>query len=64
MDYNTFVQTVGTLGFPIVGCCALWYQNMKQSERHKEETEKWAAVLAANTDALNKLSDTIKGMND
>ncbi len=62
MDYNSFVQVVGTLGFPIVACAALWYQNMKQSERHEEETKKWAAVLEANTSAINKLSDVISGM--
>lgn len=62
MDYTSFVQAVGTLGFPIVACVALWYQNMKQSERHEEETKKWAAVLEANTAAINKLSDVISGM--
>lgn len=62
MDYNSFVQIVGTLGFPIVACAALWYQNMKQSERHEEETKKWATVLEANTSAINKLSDVISGI--
>lgn len=64
MDYNSFVQAIGTLGFPIVACCALWYQNMKQSERHKEETAKWASVLEANTNAINKLSDSINGIRN
>lgn len=62
MDYNAFVQAIGTLGFPIVACVALWYQNMKQSERHQDETKKWASVLEANTSAINKLSDVISGM--
>ena len=64
MDYNSFVQAIGTLGFPIVACCALWYQNMKQSERHKEETAKWASVIEANTSAINKLSDSISGIRN
>lgn len=64
MDYNSLVQAIGTLGFPIVACAALWYQNMKQSERHEEETKKWASVLEANTAAINKLSEVISGMKN
>lgn len=25
MDYNTILQAIGSVGFPIVACCAMFY---------------------------------------
>ena len=25
MDYNTIIQAIGSVGFPIVACCAMFY---------------------------------------
>lgn len=55
MDYNALVQAIGTLGFPIVMCIAMFYYMTKQTETHKEETAKMTEALNNNTIALNRL---------
>ena len=48
MDVNVITQLVGSIGFPICMCGALfWYIN-KQTEMHREESEK-------TVDAINRL---------
>jgi 16S rRNA (uracil1498-N3)-methyltransferase len=37
MDVNQVMQAIGTLGFPIVACCALFYYLNKEQESHKSE---------------------------
>ena len=36
MDANTLSQLVGSLGFPIVACCVMFYQNSKLQETLSE----------------------------
>lgn len=64
------VELIPTLGFPIVACVAVsWYftkiiekfmerQDM-ESEKHKEETDKFAEALNANTLVLQKLCERL-----
>lgn len=52
MDVNQVMQAIGTLGFPIVACCALFYYLNKEQESHKSE-------MAAVTDALNRNTDAL-----
>ena len=52
MDVNQIMQAIGTLGFPIVACCALFYYLNKEQEAHKSE-------MAAVTDALNRNTDAL-----
>lgn len=63
MDYNAVMQLVGSLGFPIVCCCALFYTLEKQNERHKEEMDKVIESLNNNTLAISKLASKL-GAND
>ena len=60
MDIQAIIQAIGTLGFPIVACCALFYQNWKQDERHKDEMDRVTTALNNNTVALTELSTLIK----
>lgn len=60
MDINALAQVVGTVGFPIVACGALFWQNWKQSERHKEETDKLSEALNNNTLVMTKLLDKLE----
>lgn len=64
------VELIPTLGFPIVACIALaWYftkiiekfmeREDMVSEKHKEETEKFAEALNANTLVLQKLCERL-----
>lgn len=59
MDFNTVLQAVSVVGFPIVMCMVLLWYVKDQNDRHKEETEKFTNALNANTLVLQKLCDTI-----
>lgn len=60
MDTINLVMTaIGTLGFPIVACCALFVQTNKLSENHREETKQLADAINNNTLALTKLMERI-----
>lgn len=59
MDVNTLTQLIGSLGFPIVCCIALFWQNAKQSEKHDEELRKITEALNNNTVALTALGAEI-----
>ena len=56
MDYTTFSQLVSSLGFPIVCCIILFYQNKQLSE-----------AINNNTNIISKLEskiDTIVDMKE
>lgn len=61
MTPTDITTMISTLGFPIVCCAALFYQNWKLEERHQEEITKLSDVIAANTAALTELSTILKG---
>ena len=60
MDFNSVLQAISTVGFPIVMClvCAWYIKDL--NENHKEETEKFTEALNSNTIVLQKLCDTMK----
>lgn len=53
MDINVLTQLIGTLGFPIVCCCYLFWENHNQRERHAEKE-------AALTEAINKMTVAVE----
>lgn len=59
MDANTIIQIVGSLGFPVVMCGALFWRQIKSDEQHKEEMNKLSEALNNNTQAIIKLSDKL-----
>lgn len=61
MDVSALTQLVGSLGFPIVACIALYIRMNKQDEMHKEEMNKLTESLNNNTVALNRLVDKMEG---
>ncbi|UWD53336.1 MAG: YvrJ protein family protein [Bacteriophage sp.] len=56
MDYNVIVQTVSSVGFPIVMCLMLYNQMLKTEEVHKQEIAELRKAIENNTIALNNLS--------
>ena len=40
MDVSTITSLIGSLGFPIACCIALFLQLRKSDENHKEEMQK------------------------
>ena len=59
MDVNTLIQLVGSLGFPIVACGALFWRMIKSDEQHKEEMNKISEALNNNTVALTRLTNQL-----
>lgn len=59
MDANSIIQIVGSLGFPIVMCGALFCRMVKSDEQHRAEMDKLSEALNNNTVAITKLSDKI-----
>lgn len=65
MDVSGLIQVVGSLGFPIAACIAVFWYLMKESENHKQEVNKLSEALQNNTVALTKLCDELKrGIDD
>ena len=60
MDVNTMIQLVGSLGFPIVACGALFWRMVKSDEQRKEEMNKMSEALNNNTTALVKLTEKLE----
>ena len=59
MDVNSLIQLVGSLGFPIVACGALFWRMVKSDEQRKEEMNKMSEALNNNTSALVKLTERL-----
>lgn len=59
MDVTQIMQAIGSLGFPIVACCALFYYLNKEQESHKEEMQLMTEALNRNTDVLTELKTII-----
>ena len=72
MDFNTIIQSIGTLGFPIVMCIVVCFyvkyiidKNAEQIEKistqHREETKEMTKAIENNTLALTKLMEKLEG---
>lgn len=64
MDTNAIVQLISGLGFPIACCIAMFWQNNKLNESHKEETTKLNETINNNTIVLNHLIDKLGGITN
>lgn len=55
MDITTITTLIGSLGFPIVCCIALFWYMTKNQEAHKEEMDKMSEAINNNTSVMNQL---------
>lgn len=60
MDANAILTAIGTVGFPIVACAALFWQNWKMSENHRSEMAKITEAVNNNTNAIAQLTEKLK----
>lgn len=60
MDISALQQLIGTLGFPIVCCGALFWYMIQQKNTHKEEMDKMVEAINNNTLAITKLLDKLE----
>lgn len=61
MDASAITTIISTLGFPIACCIALFWYMTKESERHKDETDKIKTAIDNNTIIIAKLYERLDG---
>ena len=59
VDIGAITQLIGSLGFPIVCCGALFWRMNKTDDQHKAEMDKFSEALNNNTVALSKLTEKL-----
>ena len=75
MDFTSLAQIIGTLGFPIVACCAMAYffarvndnyrNDIKEIQAyHKEEIAGMTEAINNNTLVIQKLVDRMDREDD
>ena len=58
MDYNEIAQLIGTLGFPIIACCALfWMLNTTLKENTESNRNITTAIVELTTYMKRKEGD-------
>lgn len=55
MDLQVITTLIGSLGFPIVCCIALFWYLTKTANLHKEEMTKMSEAINNNTNVMNQL---------
>lgn len=61
MDVTMVTQLIGSLGFPIVCCGALFWYLVQEKDAHQEEMEELRKSVEANTTAINSLCQHLGG---
>ena len=64
MDANSIISLVGTLGFPIVMCGALFWYMIKQNEQHSTESHEMRDAINELKLAIVELTDRLRGDGD
>lgn len=64
MDVTSLTQIIGTLGFPIVCCGALFWYMIQEKDAHKVEMAELRKSVEANTQAINNLCAHLGGTNN
>lgn len=64
MDANAIISLVGTLGFPIVMCGALFWYMIKQNEQHSTESREMRDAINELKLAIVDLTDRLRGGGD
>lgn len=64
MDANAIISLVGTLGFPIIMCGALFWYMIKQNEQHSTESREMRDAINELKLAIVELTDRLRGGGD
>lgn len=59
MDFNALVQSISTVGFPIIMCLILLYYMKSNSEKHADEVNQLRNAIENNTIVITKLMERI-----
>lgn len=58
-NYNIIIQSITTVGFPIVTSLIMMYLVYTQNKMHKEEMSELVKALENNTIAISHLADIL-----
>ncbi len=61
MDINGITQLIGSIGFPIVACGALFWMLNRQNEIHREESAEMKEAIEQLKVAILQLTNSING---
>ena len=61
MDVNAITQLIGSIGFPIVACGALFWMLNRQNELHREESAQMKEAINDLKVAILQLTNSING---
>lgn len=61
MDINGITQLIGSIGFPIVACGALFWMLNRQNEMHREESAQMKDAIEQLKVAILQLTNSING---
>lgn len=64
MDANAIISLIGTLGFPIVMCGALFWYMIKQNDQHSTESNEMREAINELKIAIVELTDRLRGDGD
>lgn len=64
MELTELGQLIGTLGFPIVACCVVFWYLQKESENHKQEMNSMRDAVNANTSVIADLKMLMQQLID
>lgn len=64
MELPELGQLIGTLGFPIVACCVVFWYLQKESENHKQEMNSMRDAVNANTSVIADLKMLMQQLID
>ncbi len=64
MELSEMGQLIGTLGFPIVACCVVFWYLQKESENHKQEMNSMRDAVNANTSVIADLKMLMQQLID
>lgn len=61
MDFNSLIQAISSVGFPIVMCGVMFYYLQKNDENHETQVAQMRDAINNNTIMMNKVLDKIGG---
>lgn len=63
MDVSAITQIIGTLGFPIAACIALFWKLEQEQELHKKEVTELTGAINEMRNVMTELSAYIKTLS-
>lgn len=64
MEIESIIQIIGSLGFPIVACGALFWMLNKQTEMHKQEMDTIKDAIDELKVAILQLTNLLNSKNN